>query len=626
VTHATHETQPLRTTTPPTKHPTGKVIALTALVTLGLVAASVFALLKGERSRGWLAERLPRKEHHRPGYAFDLREVLLTEQARAVRAGDAPAAARVNAQLAQEALIRARGVHDAWLRRREPQTKLYAQGADRPTEWNFRNAAADFFSFHLHAGLLLNPDGMDSLKETLEAEAKLRTPEGLCIPVVAATGKPIDVDHDELLFGSSEYAKDGLLSLYERHGRQLIGQRMLAIVDAIIAQSKHASRFGPLPGTGAEINGNLLQLCGRLSYAEQRPDYADFAARIADAMVQQAMAANHGLPPKFYDYSSDKVIDPTLKLKDHGNEAVLGLAEAYAMAVDRRADPAWDKRAQTWEPALARMFDLILAHGVNEQGLLVGTMHPSPPRPDAEKLCDNWGYVLSGAILFTDAARRYGKLDAQRIAAIDAAVERVARAVFDKPIGLTWGGGMDSEADAVESALYVAAYRPALREQALGWADRQITLLYKDQDPDGTAVGMYLDGNFIRTSLLYADARTGGWRVDPWRSDVLVGFATDANGSGALTVWCDQPYAGTLRPPQPRHRTIMKLPWDWARLNSWPEWDVPTADTATITAASGVALTPGPASLPEAIPLTLPANGAVSIAFRRSRPTTDAPR
>src|SRR5688500_13550223 len=261
-----------------------KTIGWTVVTTVIVLAATLGSLLYARGTRRLINSLLVTPEPPRVEDPFSLRQVVLAERARALDAGDVVAAARMNAMLSHEAMLRAAAVHKAWLARRQPQTKLYAQSADRP-EWNYRNTAADFFAFHLNAALLLNPDGLPSLEETLAAEAALRTPDGLCQPVIAASGRPVSVDHDELLFGSSEYAKDGLLSVYERHGGALIGPRLLAIVDAVIAQSRHPSRFGVLPGTGSEINGNMLQLCGRLSYAEQRPQYAEFAARIADATI-----------------------------------------------------------------------------------------------------------------------------------------------------------------------------------------------------------------------------------------------------------------------------------------------------------------------------------------------------
>jgi hypothetical protein len=177
---------------------------------------------------------------------------------------------------------------------------------------------------------------------------------------------------------------------------------------------------------------------------------------------------------------------------------------------------------------------------------------------------------------------------------------------------------MDSDADAIESAIYIAAYRPALRDEALAWTDRHVAAFFESQDADGTAVGHYLDGNFIRTSLLYADVRSGGWRADPWREDVLIGFASNEHGKAVLTVQCTEPYAGTLRPPEPRHRSIMKLPWNWARLNSWPEWYVVDDGVHienTSLGPTGGGITPtGTAGL---LTLNLPANGSATITLAR---------
>ena len=168
-----------------------KTIALTVLATLVLLAATVFALVHGETSRRWITDRLVQPKPPVPIEPLSLRHVLLSERASPPLRHRPPTAARLNGLLAHEARLRALATHKAWLARRHPQTRLYAQSADRP-EWNYRNTAADFFAFHLNAGLLLNRDGLPSLNETLAAEAELRTPEGLCQPVIAATGRPVD--------------------------------------------------------------------------------------------------------------------------------------------------------------------------------------------------------------------------------------------------------------------------------------------------------------------------------------------------------------------------------------------------------------------------------------------------
>jgi hypothetical protein len=594
-----------------------KTVIITIVLTSLALAGLVYGLLQLRPLREWADRKisLPAPLVTDPDQP-NLRGVLLEDRNGAAASGDLVHAAQINGQLSQEALLRALDVHIEWLARRDPQTKLYSQHPGR-REWNYRNTAADFFCFHLHAALRLNPAGMPSLLETFEAESKLRTSEGLCQPVIAATLEPVEVDHDELLFGTSEYAKDGLISVYELYGAELVGERLFAIVDAVIAGSRHESKFGKLPGMGAEINGNMLQLCGRLSYAGDRADYAEFAARIADAMTQQSLPANNGLPPKFFDYTENEIEESIIKLKDHGNEAVLGLAEAYAMAVDKRGAQPWGERAGRWAEPVGRMFELILEHGVNEQGLIAGTMNASPPWVETDQLCDNWGYILSGAILYTQAARRHGLIEAGRLDAIERRVEMIARASFARSPGQPWSGGMDSEADAIESALYVAAYWPPLRTEALRWADQQMDTLNRAQSRDeATGIPDYLEGNFIRTSLMYADARAAGWRAEPWRADVRVGFAEDASGKAALTIWCTEPYTGVLRPDPPRHRTIMKLPWNWARLNSWPEWYTVT-DDSRVTRATGISAPKGVEQLRDGVRLNLPAHGSATLLLTR---------
>jgi hypothetical protein len=136
--------------------------------------------------------------------------------------------------------------------------------------------------------------------------------------------------------------------------------------------------------------------------------------------------------------------------------------------------------------------------------------------------------------------------------------------------------------------MYVMHHRPALAATLGPWVDREVGATFGRQVRDGTVLGDYLDGNFIRTALMYADLRAGGWAADPWRPDVRVGFALDpASGEAVLSVRAGgRPYA-VVRPDRPRHQDVMKLSWDWPRLNQWPKHFVPDAGTA-VAGAAGV--------------------------------------
>lgn len=597
----------------------GWIVAITASVTLVVVAILLVItgaiLMKQEPVREAVAAYLHSPAAEMGFKPFELRESVIRDRGLAFDSGNMTEVAAINAALSSEAKVRALAVHHAWINRRNSKTRLYGQHTRADANvWNYRNTAADFFCFHLHAAMRLNPVVMPSLIESLDAESALRTPQGLCTPINAETGEPLTVDHDELMFGTSEYCKDGLLSIYERHGNELIGKRLITLLNVLIAESRHPTRYGAIPGGGAEINGNLLQLCGRLSFATGDPAYADFAGRIADAVIHQSMPANYGLPPKFHDYVNDKVIDPAIKLKDHGNEILLGLAEAYALAVSKRDDPVWSDRAGRWTEPLANMYQLILDHGTDADGLLVATLEPGPsgPRITTGRLCDNWGYILSGALLYVDAGRRHGGMPEPRLRAIEARVEALIGNILKRTPSRPWDGSMDAEADAVESALYIANFLPKYRHDLLRWVDHQIALMYSQQTANGLAGGNYLDGNFIRTSLMYADARSGGWQIVPWRADVEVGFAVQPGGPAHLVVTSDAPYTGTLVPDSDRHRTLVRLPWNWPRLNSWPEWYIPSG-ALNIRSVKGNGTANFSTTDHPSASITLPANGVVQI-------------
>jgi hypothetical protein len=105
--------------------------------------------------------------------------------------------------------------------------------------------------------------------------------------------------------------------------------------------------------------------------------------------------------------------------------------------------------------------------------------------------------------------------------------------------------------------------------------DDEIEIMFAMQWPSGFVDKHYLDGNFIRTALLYATYKTQGVVAEPWREDVCLGAAWDADGKRLyLHVSADEPWQGRLRFDVPRHRTIWAMPFNYPRLNATPEWFV----------------------------------------------------
>ncbi|MEM9420092.1 MAG: hypothetical protein AAGA25_13715 [Planctomycetota bacterium] len=546
-----------------------RVIAWIVIVALGVL---IYLLIDGDGALPG-AKPMAKGEPWVPVQGYELRTMVLAERDAALAEGDLQRAAEINGQLAQEAVLRSKAVLDAWMTWRHPETGLFPQSQDKP-EWNYRNTAADCFGFLVHAAMHTDDEEtLELLRETIRKESALAEKGALCQPAKYDTAKPVSEDHDELLFASSEYVKDGLISVYERTGDQQVYDRMTEVLDNILANMKHESDFGLLPSTRSEPNGNMLQMCSRLAYREGGEKYADLAGRLADAVVSQMLPANHGLPAHYFDFTNNKVLESKTMLRDHGNELPVGLAETYALAVSRMDESEWKDRADRWAEPMMNMFELIFAHGINEDGLIGNTIDPATMTLSDTRPSDNWGYIFCGVLLFVESARTHGVIEAERLDAILDKLDGVVEAV-SQTNGVPWqGGNFDGYADSLESALYMAAYRPSTAELMSPWVDGQIDLMYQVQAADGFVARTYLDGNFIRTSLMYADQKQGGWRLEPWDAGTRVGYAKDeSTGKAVLVVSTTDGYEGSLVPDTVRHAEFLGLAWNWPRLNSWPEW------------------------------------------------------
>ena len=98
----------------------------------------------------------------------------------------------------------------------------------------------------------------------------------------------------------------------------------------------------------------------------------------------------------------------------------------------------------------------------------------------------------------------------------------------------------------------------------------EIQYMFSLQQATGVIEGWHGDGNFARTALMYALWKTQGVRIAPWRSDVLFG-AVENEGGILLSVTADEPWQGRVFLDVPRHRDFLHLPFDWPRINQFPE-------------------------------------------------------
>lgn len=559
-----------------------KRAAMPALLVGALGFGGALALLNSPGFRAELFGEEPEPEMPGPE-SLALRRGLLALRDEAAARDDLATVARTHARLVSEATLRADAVYDAWMPLRNPDTTLFPQSTEK-SQWNYRNVAADFFCFQLHTGLYTQSEDVDLLFDTLEREASLGDKGELPLPRWVGDGSVVlgSSEHPTFgsrgpLFGASEYVKDGLLSLYEATGDRRVYDRMLRVVDAIIAHSRHATRFGAIPSESSEVNGEMLQTLARIARVESDPRYADMLGRIADAATEIMLPANYGMPAHTFNYESGEAGKAKVPLRDHGNEIIPGLAEAFAYAVDHAGDEAWRARAERWAEPLARMFEGVLRAGVREDGLPINALNARTLEVLDPGVNDNWGYVSVGALLFAERAETSGLLAPDRCEAIRESVRALARAVATTDRMHWEGAEHDGFADSIESAMLIASHDAQASDMLSAWIDDQIGVMFAMQRPSGFVSGGYLDGNFMRTALMYADKRSGGWVLHPWDESTSVGHASDDDGRSVLVVTGRPGATYTLahRATGQGFRGVFQRPTP--RLNAWPVWTDPGA-------------------------------------------------
>jgi len=540
----------------------------------------------------------------------ELRRVLArTLEARA-RAGDHAGAAEIASLLAQEALVRAARVVDAWMAQPLPRAGLLPR-AWRPggggMVWSYRDTAADCYAHFVIAAHLVATEHLPALARMLSVERAIDPdlPRDLDLE----SGAPVDASDVARVFGAVEYAKDGLLAIVEATGDPLWEERLHEVVGQIARRLPVASRHGALPSAGAEKNGELLQVLARLARRRTAPEYLALGRRIADAYRLEVIPANHGLPADTWDFAAHRAVDRRLELRDHGNEIVAGLVEWTLLEIELGSD-----RAPAYRATVEEMLDRLLEVGVRGDGQF-SVLPVGGGRPRQEPtLNDNWGYLASAYVAYArslpaGAPARERYLAAARRALAAAIATRAA----------SWGGGtFDGHADTIESALYL---HHALRDGATpAWVDEEAGVLFSAQQGDGFVGRFYLDGNFVRTALLYGLFRTGGARPDPWAPSLRLG-AIVAGAALYLHVESAEPWRGVVRLDRPRHAEHLGLAVDYPRLNAWPEWYAAAAGHRFLVTGYGAERVLDGGELSGAgLALTLDAGRPVRLVVRRVEP------
>jgi hypothetical protein len=481
----------------------------------------------------------------------------------------------VRAERFERAVAAADRLMRAWLAGADPETRLlpdrlFGPGDARPTGDRSRvytphNSGADLYPYLILTASLTEPTLVDGVMlEMLRNEVRYTTS--------GAGGVPGSFDFDTRrtgeprLFGAGEYAKDGLITVTEYLGQTPWFTRMVDMVADAMERAPVDSRFGKLPAGDTELNGDYLQVLPRLALITGDDRFLDWGRRIGDAYIEEVLPGSHGVPASQWNFTTHTG-DGLLRLRDHGNELVVGLVLQYAVEHARQTP-----RAERWRPVIARMLDRIL-QSANDDGMLYNIVDAATLAPKDQRLSDNWGYVYGAVYTFYLCTGETKYRDAVRN--VLKSLPKYRRYVWeprntpDLPLG-----SFDGYADSIESALYLVNREPV--PEALDWIESEMDVMLGMQRPDGHVEYWYGEGNFNRTALLYALMHSRGVRPAHWTRGVGLGAVASPEGL-RLHVKSAAPVRVAF--DRARHRRVMNLPQNLVRLNEFPEWFVVDENT-----------------------------------------------
>ncbi len=469
-----------------------------------------------------------------------------------------------NAKQASEALRRSNLTMHAWLKRADPVTGLLPRTGTNPN-WVVRDSAADLYPFMVIASRFTDPDlYFGEMRDILRRENLQTRRVDRLSDDLQPGGKGFvtpTIDLDSIIFGSSEYAKDGLIPITEILGETPWYYRMLGITEDIIARAPYKSRFGQLPANSAEINGNMLQVLSRLYWKTGNEKFLNQVIAIADFYFLEMLPKTGYLPAFTWDFEKNQAARSMFSFSDHGNEIVGGVSEAYVLVKYKRPEKARQYR----EPFL-KMMDRLLEVGRNADGVWVMAVEVPTGKVTTAHHAHCWGYMFNAvytAYLVT-GEEKYRQ-------AVRQAIEGVTRNpiyLFDETgSGRRWGSNAYS--DSLEGALVLLNRMPD--QQAEDAVDAAARKFFDRQKPDGIIEDWYGDGNFIRTSIMYAFRKSEGVYLTNWNPSVYLGAARNGEKL-VLHLSAEGTWKGRLCFDHPRHRDHWNMALNYPRLNEWPEW------------------------------------------------------
>ena len=475
---------------------------------------------------------------------------------------DAWRGARANAVHFERAVEASRRVLQAWLTHADEQTLLLPDRPfpDRSTRiYTPHNSGADLYPYLIVTAHLTDPHlYRGRLMEMLRSEVQHTTVQrSIPADLNLATHRP----GAPSFFGAAEYAKDGLIAVTEYLGRTPWFYRMVDMIADAMTDAPIVSRFGQLPAADAETNGDYLQALVRIASMTGDQRFLGWARRIGDAYIEEVLPGSGGVPGYTWDFAKHTGT-PRLRLRDHGNETIVGLVMLFALE-QQLGSP----RAQKFRPVIQRMLDRVLA-SANPDGLLYNEVNVDTLEPIDRVLSDNWGYVYGAVYSYylVTGETRYRDAVRHVLRNLPKYRKHVWEPRKDPSLPL---GSFDGYADAIESAIYLVSREPV--PEALDWIDSETAVMLGMQRKDGHIEDWYGEGNFNRTALLYAFMKSQGVRPEHWEPGARIGATRDGD---RLRLHLGMPASRRIQFDFARHRRVLNFDKNYVRLNEFPEWFV----------------------------------------------------
>lgn len=487
--------------------------------------------------------------------------VLVTAVAAADQREPPPAAsARAHARQFERAVHAADRVLRAWMAHADPKTLLLPDRPAQPrADWIYtpHNSGADLYPYLILTAHLTDPDlYRGRMLEMLRSEVQHTT-------VQRSIPADLKLAQHQLgrasFFGAAEYAKDGLIAVTEYLGRTPWFYRMVDMIADAMTDAPIPSSFGALPAADAETNGDYLQALVRIAAMTGDARFLAWARRIGDAYIEEVLPGSGGVPGHTWDFQKHTGTR-RLRLRDHGNETIVGLVMLFALEHQLAS-----ARAQKYRPVIQRMLDRVLA-SANPDGQLYNEVDVDTLQPLDQRLSDNWGYVYGAVYSYYQVTgeQKYRDAVVRVLRRLPNYRKHVWEPRNDPAMPL---GSFDGYADAIESAIYLVSREPVA--EAFAWIDSEMDVMLGMQRPDGHIEDWYGEGNFNRTALIYAYMKTQGVRPERWEPGVRIGATRDGE---RLLVHLDMPAARRIQFDFARHRRVLNFAKNYVRLNEFPEW------------------------------------------------------